>query len=176
MNVTVFGGSNPGPEDYLQAERLGHLLGQAGHTVITGGYIGAMEAASKGASEAGAHVIGITCDQIEAWRPVHPNLWVKEERRFATLRERLFALIDSCDAAIALPGGPGTLTEISLTWNLLLTQSIAARPLILVGAGWRALIEGLYDTMGSYVPVNQRRWISFAKDPDEALDVLSRGG
>jgi predicted Rossmann-fold nucleotide-binding protein len=46
--------------------------------------------------------------------------WVKEERKKKTLLSRLQALIEGCDAAIALPGGPGTLTEITLMWNLMI--------------------------------------------------------
>jgi hypothetical protein len=173
MNVTVFGGSNPNEEDYRQAKLLGYLLGEAGHTVLTGGYIGAMEAVSKGAAEAKAHVVGVTCAEIETWRPVKPNQWIAEERRFATLRERLFALIEGCDAAIALPGGPGTLTEIALTWNLLLTETIPPRPLILVGPGWRMLFEQFYAANSSYISEPQRRWLSFARNAEEACNRLS---
>ena len=145
MNVTIFGGSTPNEYDYNQGEHLGWLLAKSGHTVITGGYIGLMEAVSKGANLAGGHVVGITCEQIEAWRPVKKNLWVLEERRFSTLQERLFALIEGCQAAVALPGGPGTLTEISLTWNLLLTKSIAPRPLIVVGKSWEKIFLHLFE-------------------------------
>ncbi len=171
-NVTVFGGSRPNERDYQQALRLGQLLGQAGYAVLTGGYIGTMEAVSRGAAENGGHVIGVTCDEIERWRPVSPNLWVKEERRYATLRQRLFALIDGCDAAIALPGGPGTLTEIMLTWNQLLIGSIPPRPLILIGEGWQATIAQFYASLGEYTPETQRRWVSFAADADSAVKLL----
>ena len=57
--------------------------------MLTGGYIGTMEAVSRGAAEAGGHVIGVTCEEIEAWRPVRVNAWVKEEIRRKTLMERL---------------------------------------------------------------------------------------
>ncbi|NMB89227.1 MAG: DNA-binding protein, partial [Chloroflexi bacterium] len=80
MNVTVFGGARPRPGDpaYDDAFRLGALLGQAGHTVLTGGYMGTMEAVSHGASQAGAHVIGVTCEELERWRSSRPNPWVSE--------------------------------------------------------------------------------------------------
>ena len=172
MNVTIFCGSQPDAHDYEEAYRLGKLLGAAGHTVLTGGYIGGMEAVSRGAVEAGGHTIGITCEEIEKWRPVAPNPWVKEERRFACLRDRLFALIESSEAAIALPGGAGTLTEIAMTWNHLLTESIRPRPLILVGTGWEATFKALFENLGGYIPVNQRRWLLFAKDIDEAIKLL----
>src|SRR5512133_2672337 len=113
MNITVFGGSQPRPGSnaYAEAYQLGKLLAEAGHAVLTGGYIGTMEAVSRGANEDGGDVVGITWAEIERWRGVGANSWVKEERKFETLRQRLDGLIDGCDAAIALPGGPGTLTE-----------------------------------------------------------------
>jgi hypothetical protein len=172
--VTIFGGSQvqPGQPDYLAAQRLGQLLALAGHAVLTGGYIGAMEAVSRGAAEAGGHVVGVTCEEIEAWRPVKANSWVKEERRFPTLRARLFELIDACDAAIALPGGPGTLTEISLMWNQLLINAIPARPLILVGSGWRAVMECFFTQQAGYIPPAQSSWLCFAEDVDAAVTQL----
>jgi uncharacterized protein (TIGR00725 family) len=174
--ISVFGSSQPlpGQPEYIAAQRLGQLLAQAGHTVITGGYIGTMEAVSHGAAEAGGHVIGVTCAEIEAWRPVKANQWVLEERHFPTLRARLFELIDSCDAAIALPGGPGTLTEISLFWNQLLIGAIPARPLILVGAGWKAVLDCFFEQHAANIPPAQRTWLSFAGDVDSAVAQLQR--
>jgi len=174
MNVTVFGGSGPRPgsDAYQEAYRLGKLLAERGHAVLTGGYIGTMEAVSRGAAETGGHVIGVTCAQIERWRAVGPNAWVKEERRFETLNERLQALIDGCDAAIALPGGPGTLTEIALTWNLMIVGALPERPLVLVGDGWRRMIEEMYTTLGDYVPDNQRTLLQFAGKVEQAVDIL----
>jgi uncharacterized protein (TIGR00730 family) len=172
--VTIFGGSQPQPgdENYRQAYRLGYALGAAGHTVITGGYVGTMEAASRGGAEAGGHVIGVTCDEIEAWRKVKANAWVKEEVRKPTLNARLLTLIDLCDAAIALPGGPGTLTEIATMWNHLVIDAIRARPLVLVGAGWQAVIETMYGELGVYIPDRQRQYLQFAVDVDEAAQIV----
>ncbi len=174
MRITVFGGSEPNPGElaYDQAQRLGELLGVAGHTVLNGGYIGTMEAVSRGTNLSGGHVIGMTCDQIEAWRPVSPNPWIKEEMRFATQRERLFALIENCDVAIALPGGIGTLAEVAEMWSHLQTGAIAYRPLILVGPEWRAVIEGFYASLGDYVPEKYRQLLIFAADVGEAIEKI----
>ncbi len=176
MRVTVFGGSSPRPGEqaYSDAQRLGALLGAAGHTVLTGGYIGTMEAVSRGVAEQGGHVIGVTCDQIEAWRPVRPNQWVQEEMRFATLRQRLFALIDNCDAAIALPGGIGTIAEIAQMWSNLQIGAIARCPLILIGPGWKALIEQFYLDFNRYVPELYRQLLLFAESCDEAIKILDQ--
>jgi len=131
MKVTVFGGSSPKEGDlaYANALTLGKMLAQRGCTVITGGYIGTMEAVSKGARLAGGEVIGITCDEIESWRPVSPNEYLTQENRYKTLKERLYALIETPDILIALPGGIGTLAEISLSWSQLQIQAIPSKPL-----------------------------------------------
>ena len=83
MRISVFGGSQPreGSTAYAEAQQLGRLLAERGHVVLTGGYIGVMEAVSRGAREAGGHVIGVTSEDIEAWRPIKANAWVMEELR-----------------------------------------------------------------------------------------------
>ena len=174
MKITVFGGSQPreGDAAYAEAQELGRLLAQRGHTVLTGGYIGTMEAVSRGASGAGGHVIGVTCAEIERWRGVGANQWVKEERKKETLIERLQALIEGCDAAIALSGGAGTLTEIALMWNLMIVESIHRRPLILVGRGWQSTFDQFFQEFHTYMPVHQRDQLHFAQDVQTAVKML----
>ncbi len=179
--VSVFGGSQPKPDDavYQDALRLGQLLAQAGYTVLNGGYIGTMEALSRGANEAGGQVIGVTCDEVETWRPVKANRWVTEEWHFHTLQERLFALVNNADAFMALPGGVGTLVEITLTWNQLITGVLSPRPLVLIGPGWQAAVQGFLAEQGQFIPQAQRGWVSFAPDINSAFlqlqEMLSNG-
>jgi uncharacterized protein (TIGR00730 family) len=174
MNITVFGGSQLKESDrlYSEAYALGKLLAQAGHNVLTGGYIGSMEAVSRGANEAGGHVIGVTCADIETWRPVRANAWVKEERRFSTLQQRLNELITACDAAIALPGGPGTLAEVALTWNLMILNSIPAKTLILIGESWKGVLDSFFVSFDPFIPGKQRSLITFASNVQEAVQLL----
>ncbi|HEY9087920.1 MAG TPA: LOG family protein [Anaerolineaceae bacterium] len=174
MRVTIFGGAQPKPgEDaYQDAYRLGQMLGKDGHTILTGGYIGTMEAASRGAREAGGHVIGVTCEDIEQWRKVTPNAYIVEQLRFPTLNERLTALVFNCDAAIALPGGVGTLVEIALYWNNLIIESFPPRPLILVGEGWKQTIEQFLEMLGGYIPEKDQRRLTFAATVDDAYQHL----
>src|SRR5512132_3611301 len=164
MRISVFVGAQPkeGEAAYTEALYLGRLLAERGHTVLTGAYIGTMEAVSRGANEAGGHVIGVTCEDIEAWRPTKANPWVIEEIRRKTLMERLHALIHESDAALALPGGPGTLAEISVMWNLMIVESLHRRPLILVGDGWQSVFDQFFRGLDAYVPAHQRELLSFA--------------
>lgn len=175
--VTIFGGSEPksGEPAYEEARRLGSLLAEAGYTVLTGGYIGTMEAVSRGAAEAGGHVIGVTCDEIEAFRPVGPNPWVKEERRAATLRERIFTMITTGDAAIALPGGSGTLAEIATLWNLLYVKAIPPRPLILVGPAWQETMRLFINNFNRYIPDSQSALLQFTPSIEAAVSLLASG-
>jgi uncharacterized protein (TIGR00730 family) len=176
MKVTVFGGASPKPDqpEYRQALRLGQLLAESGHTVLTGGYMGTMEAVSRGVVEAGGHSIGVTCEEIERWRASDANPWVQEEWPRNTLVDRLVTLMDSADALVALPGGPGTLTEISLAWNRMVIESLSPRPLILIGQGWRKVFEELFETHHAYIAETQRRLLTFVDDVDEAAEILKR--
>jgi uncharacterized protein (TIGR00730 family) len=174
MKVTIFGGANPqsGGTSYEDAYQLGKSLACAGHVVLTGGYIGTMEAASRGAAEAGGHVIGITCQEVEVWRGVRANPWVLEEISFPTLHERLLALVDACDAAIALPGGVGTLLEISMLWNRMIIDAIPHKPLILVGEGWQKIINQFFTAQDGYILPASRGLLSFAGSVNEAFDMI----
>jgi uncharacterized protein (TIGR00730 family) len=176
MNIAIFGGATPqnNGTSYEDAFRLGQRLAHAGHVVLTGGYIGTMEAASRGASEAGGHVIGVTCQEVETWRKVKPNAWVLEERRFSSLHERLVAIIDGCDAAIALPGGVGTLLEIAMMWNRMIIDAIPHQPLILVGGGWKETIAAFHASQDGYVSESAQQLLSYAADVDEAFDLLQK--
>lgn len=177
MRISVFGGSAPIPGEpaYEEAYQLGQLIGRDGHTILTGGYIGTMEAASRGCAEAGGNVIGVTCDDLEAWRPVKPNQWVQEEIRRVSLKDRLFALIENCDAAIALPGGLGTLAEISLMWNQMQTQAVPAKPLTLVGSGWQSSFEQMFIELEGYFAPAHRELIRFSPNVHQAYQMTIRG-
>ncbi len=174
MKISVFGGSQPQPGSpaYQEAQELGRLLAEKRHIVLTGGYIGTMEAVSRGAAEAGGHVVGVTCTEIEKWRGIGANQWVREEWKSESLIERLEALITRCDSALALPGGPGTLAEISLMWNLMIIGALERRPLILVGGGWRLVFDTFFQQLGTYSPPNQRGLLRFAPDPAAAVALL----
>jgi len=172
--VSVFGGSAPreGEPAYRQAMELGRDLAQAGYAVANGGYIGTMEAVSKGAAQVGGRVIGVTCEQIERFRPIEPNHWLTEEDRSESLRDRLRVLIERGDALLALPGGVGTLAEISLAWSWIQTGEISPRPLILIGSAWEQILQTFFQAADVYVSMQDRTILSFAKDNSSALAQL----
>lgn len=174
MKIAVFGSAQV-PENtplYHQAYLLGQLLGQRGHTILTGGYTGTMEAVSKGAAEAGAHVIGVTCEDLEKFRNARANRWVHEEWKYPTLQERLNALVEGGqDAAFALPGGAGTLAEIVMLWNRMLTQALPTRPLILIGSAWQTVFETLRTAQADYIPQGVAL-LQFAADVPQAVASL----
>lgn len=166
--VAVFGSSRIGPEDaeYRVAEQLGRLLGEAGWTVATGGHDGAMAAVSRGAREAGAHVVGVTMPGPQGRSP---NAWVAEERPAADLFARLGMLLDA-DAWIAVAGGVGTLAEIAVAWNLMQNAHVAPRPLIVVGEGWRAVIDALGDAL--VVDAADLAMVTAVPDAEAAMAAL----
>lgn len=170
--ISVFGSSRPEPgqPDYQMAYELGGRLARAGYAVANGGYVGIMEAVSRGASEAGGEVIGVTCDEIEAWRPVKPNRWISREIRYPTLWERLMHVVTENDGIIAMPGGVGTLTEVALAWNQLQVCIIPPRPFVLVGELWRRTLDAFYTP--EHLPKSHRALIQLAGTVEEAVAAL----
>lgn len=172
--ISVFGSARPkvGSDDYVLAERVGRLLAEAGCTVATGGYSGTMEAVSKGANEAGGHVIGVTTAQLERIRPIPPNQYVIENIPYPTFLERLLHVVRHNDGMIALPGGVGTLGEIVLAWEFFRTEEIPPRPLVMLGEMWRETMAAFVRE--AYVDAETREMILFADSAEEAVQLVTK--
>jgi uncharacterized protein (TIGR00730 family) len=170
--ITVFGSAAPGPgsDAYESARAVGRLLAEAGYAVATGGYCGTMTAVSQGAAEGGGHVIGVTSEQIERFRPLRPNDWVEEEIRYPTLRERLLHLVRYNDGMIALPGGIGTLSEVALAWNFLQVGEIEPVPLVLLGSIWNDTIHTFNDPQ--YIREQHLSMLTFSDTIEAAVAHL----
>ena len=170
--ISVFGSSRPEPDSqaYKDAYAVGKLLAEAGYGVISGGYAGTMAGASQGASEAEGHVIGVTSSQIETYRPIPPNQWVKEEIRQELLRDRVMYLVMNNDGMIVLPGGIGTLSEMALAWSLMQVGDIPKRPFVLLGPIWQQMLETFFDA--AYVKAKDYSLLQFADSPETAVDML----
>ena len=167
--VSVFGSSQvqPGSPAYDEAKLVGTLLARDGLTVCSGGYGGVMEAVSRGANEAGGFVIGVTSSVLD--RP-GANRWVDEEVQTETLIERLRTLIALGQGYLALKGGIGTLTEISLVWSLLQTRSIPRGPFVLLRDPW----EGLLGFCAGKLIIQKRDldYPRLAGSPDKAVRAI----
>ncbi|MDX1414321.1 MAG: alpha/beta fold hydrolase [Candidatus Promineifilaceae bacterium] len=171
--ISVFGSSAPLPGSvaYEEARKTGQLLANAGYAVATGGYSGTMAAVSQGAYEAGGHVIGVTCNQIEQFRPLGPNQWINEEQRYESLQDRLIHLVRQNDGMIVLPGGIGTLSEMSLAWSFLQVGEIDPRPLVLLGNSWRETMKTFYNR--DYIRPLHQDLLLFVSSPVEAVAELT---
>jgi predicted Rossmann-fold nucleotide-binding protein len=116
--------------------------------------------------EAGGHVVGVTMEQFKS----APNPYLKKIEPTADFYARLQILIRESVGYIALRGGMGTVTEISLVWNKLMTRVISPRPLILLGECWPRTIECLREHL--VVSQDDLAYLSFAADADEAVALL----
>jgi uncharacterized protein (TIGR00725 family) len=166
--VTVFGGSRCGPDsaEYQEALKLGRLLVEAGFDVCSGGYAGVMEAISRGAHEAGGNVIGVTMEQFKS----APNPYLKKIEPSADFYARLQILILQSAGYIALRGGMGTVTEISLVWNKLVMNVLPRRPLILLGECWPRAISCLREHL--VISDDDMAHLLFANSAEEAVALL----
>jgi uncharacterized protein (TIGR00730 family) len=166
--VTIFGGSKCGEnsEEYRQAIEVGSRLAEAGFTICTGGYLGVMEAASRGAREKGGRVFGIVMNQFKS----EPNRYLTDKVASEHFYERLQNLITRSVGFIALRGGMGTVTEISLVWNKLQTGVLGPRPLVLLGEGWRRVVDAWQENL--VVSDNDVSLLDFADTAEQACNIV----
>src|SRR2546421_8820888 len=168
--VTIFGGSrcNESSVEYGQAQRVGELLAETGFVLCTGGYLGIMEAASRGAREKGGRVLGIVMNQFKA----EPNRYLTDKVATAHFYERLQHLITRSVGFIALRGGMGTVTEVSLVWNKLQTGVLDPRPLVLLGDCWPPIVRVWQRYLA--VSDNDVEILDFANTPEEAVAIIQQ--
>ncbi len=138
ISIGVFGPSLPAEPDssYEEARELGRHLARRGARVVCGGYGGAMEAACRGAAEAGGESLGI----VLAGRGA-PNPWVTRAVEAIDLADRLRRLRELTEGWIFLPHGLGTMLELVWIAESVVKADARPRPLVLVGEFWRATLE-----------------------------------
>ena len=159
--VSVFGSARIGPGDavYAQARQLAALLVQNGFAVITGGGGGVMEAANRGASEAGGTSVGLN---IRLPHEQVPNAFANVRMEFKYFFVRKVMFVKYASAYIALPGGFGTLDELFEAVTLIQTRRIRPLPVILMGSGyWGGLVDWI-----------RRRLLDQGKIGEADLDIL----
>ena len=168
--VTIFGGSKCGETsaEYQQARAVGARLAEAGFTICTGGYLGVMEAASRGAREKGGRVFGIVMNQFKH----EPNRYLTDKVATDHFYDRLQNLITRSVGFVALRGGMGTVTEVSLVWNKLTTGVLGRRPLVLVGECWPSVVEAWTKHLA--VSDADLAFLDFAANADEAAEIIKQ--
>ena len=169
--MAIFGSSatEPGTLRWVEAEKTGARCAGAGLGVITGGYGGTMEAASKGAAMAGGRVIGVTAPFLFDDRS-GANRHVTEVIEARTLTERIGILTDLAQGAIVLPGSIGTVAELVISWNMnhIVRLSGGERmPTVAVGPEWRDMFEFLTQRVGAH-PTD----IHIVNSADDAVDWI----
>jgi uncharacterized protein (TIGR00730 family) len=145
--VTIFGSARVGPdhEQYRQATHVARLLGEQGYTIITGGGPGVMEAANKGAREAGAKSIGCNIE-LPFEQHLNPYVDIAINFRYFFVRKTMF--VKYAEAFVIFPGGFGTLDELFEALTLIQTGKVRDFPVILFGtAYWQGLIDWVKGTL-----------------------------
>ena len=175
--VTVFGSARfPETHRYYElARRVGALLARDGFTVMTGGGPGIMEAANRGAKEAGGRSIGCNIDLPQEQKPnAYLDRWVTFRHFFV----RKVMLVKYSYAFIAMPGGFGTLDEVSEAATLIQTGKISHFPLVLMGVEfWRPLLDFMRGTLmkeGTIGPDDVDFLVT--DSPEEAAAHVRRAG
>ena len=172
--VTVFGSArcHPDSELYRRAYEIGRKLGEAGFSVITGGGPGVMEAANKGALEAGAHSVGLN---VEIPVQEKPNGYTTLAITFRYFFVRKVMLVKYATAFVLLPGGYGTLDEMFETLTLIQTGRIDKFPVILFGSEyWGGLVDWMREHVRAtgYCGPEDLDIFHLTDDPDEVVRLV----
>lgn len=168
-SVAVFGSSRAAPRSptYELARELGGALARRGATVRCGGYAGVMQAVAEGARASGGRVVGCTLEWFADARTPNPHL--DEVLDAPNLSARIDSLLEGTRAAVALPGGIGTLNELFWVWTLLLHGKADGRRLIALGAEYLDLMQLLTQRFEVDPPI--RDLVHVAASVDEAADL-----
>ncbi len=172
--IGVFGSARTKPDhpSYAKSERVGRALAEAGFGVITGGGPGAMEAANKGASEAGGVSVGLGIElPFEAGLNDYVDIGINFRYFFA--RKTMF--VKYAQGFIVLPGGLGTFDELFEALTLVQTQKVTSFPVVLLGVDyWQGLLDWLRGTVLAEGNINETDLdlLVLTDDVEEAVGLM----
>ncbi len=174
--VSIYGSARIKPDNplYIQTVEIAHRLGELGFTIITGGGPGVMEAANKGAQEAGVTSIGLNID-IPGGQA--GNNYTTKTVTFKHFFVRKVMLVKYAIAFIILPGGIGTLDELTEVLTLIQTHKIKPFPVILYDSKfWNGFLEWLrLDVMGrGLVSEEDLNLLRICETPTEVADAVQK--
>ena len=173
--VSVFGSARVRPENplYAQAQHLGAALVQAGFSVITGGGPGIMEAANRGAFEAGGTSVGLN---IELPQEQTPNAYQNVPLTFRYFFSRKVMFVKYAVAFVCFPGGFGTLDEFFEALTLIQTRRTYRFPVILFGESyWKPLLHWLQDELvgHAYIAPQDMELVRVTNDVPDTVELIS---
>jgi uncharacterized protein (TIGR00730 family) len=174
--ISVFGSARTPADDpvYQTAVRLGSALVGAGYSVITGGGPGIMEAANKGATEAGGVSVGLGIE-LPFEQGLNPYVDLGINFRYFFVRKTMF--VKYAQGFVVFPGGFGTLDELFEALTLVQTGKVTRFPIVLMGAEyWRGLLVWLQDTVAAEkkIAAVDLDLLTVTDDVDAAIDFIVR--
>jgi hypothetical protein len=174
--VTIYGSARlkEGDELYAATEGIAERLGQLGFSIVTGGGPGVMEAANKGARKAGATSVGLN---ISLPQEQLPNTYATKSVTFSHFFTRKVMLVKYAVAFIIMPGGLGTLDEVTEVLTLMQTHKIKPFPVILFhGEFWEGFLDWLREAVLSrrYISKKDFDLLRVLDHPDEVVDAIQR--
>lgn len=174
--VSMFGSARVKPEEplYQETVNMAAKLSDAGYSVITGGGPGLMEAGNKGAFEAGGESIGLHI-HLPMEQHNNPFLHIRSDFRYFFIRKLMF--IKYAMAYVALPGGYGTLDELSEALVLIQTHRIKPFPIVLFGTEfWGGLVDWFKDQLvaNNYCSEEDLNLFIMTDDPDEVVAHIKK--
>ena len=174
--VTIFGSSRTGRRSatYKATETLARLLVENGFSVISGGGPGVMEAANKGAAEAGGKSVGL---HIHLPNEQQPNKYANMRLDFKYFFIRRVMFVKYAVAYIIMPGGYGTLDELFESLTLIQTERIRSFPVIFMDSKyWKGLIDWMKDTLLKAKAISESDLdiFSVVDTPEEAISIIKK--
>ncbi len=175
--VSVFGSARTkrDTEEYASAEELGRALVEADYAVITGGGPGIMEAANKGACEAGGLSVGLGIE-LPFEQGLNPYVDIGINFRYFFARKTMF--VKYSQGFIVLPGGFGTFDELFEALTLVQTRKVTSFPIVLMGSAyWGGLVDWLRGPVldSGKVSAADLELVTVTDDVAEAVEIVRRG-
>jgi uncharacterized protein (TIGR00730 family) len=172
--VTIYGASRLAIESpvFIKTREIANLIGKEGFNIITGGGPGAMEAANQGAREAGVKSIGLNIDlPQEQVCNIYANISLHFDHFFV----RKIMLVKYSTAFVIIPGGMGTLDELTEVLTLIQTKKIKPFPVILFNSAyWKGFLDWLQNQALSngYITEDDLKLLRVSDDPKEIVDII----
>lgn len=174
--VSIYGSARvkPGEELYAKTEEIARRLGEVGFSIITGGGPGLMEAANKGALQAGVKSVGVN---IELPEEQMPNAYTTLSLSFSHFFVRKVLLVKYATAFVIMPGGLGTLDELTEVLTLMQTHKIKPFPVILFGSQyWEGFLHWLqsYTLAQGFISAADFDLLRVGDDINEIVEAVRR--